>query len=432
MKKPQPGKSLFLFAVALIWMSVGLHAGGATTTWTDEFDGAPETGWAWMNPDDAGRFSLTEQPGYLTIPTQSGGGDPPNGAMIRPAPAGDFVIETHVLVAPDENFQKAGLLIFGDRENVLILSRAYCSFVDYGCVRNGIYFDSSASTDNHAKVTTSDDEAWLRLTKTGSLVRAEYSENGTVWQLIGEHQFAWSGVPSIGIIANGRNVNEVPASFDFFRVGWEESEAEAPAPQETQTPAAQSDNSAWADEFDGTAESGWAWLNPSDAARASLTERSGYLTIPTQPGAANPLNGAMIRTAPGSDFVIETHVLVAPNENFQRAGLLIFGDMQHFLVLGHAYCGFVDYGCVRNGIYFDSTLSTDNHATATPSEDEAWLRLTKTGNRVRAEYSSDGAAWQLIGEHAFTWTGTPSIGIIADGNRAGGVPAEFDFFRVAW
>lgn len=431
MSKARLGNRPLAFVVALALLVVGWSA-GATTSWADPFDGKLEPGWAWMNPDDAARSSLTERPGYLTIPTQPSGGDPPNGAMIRPAPAADFVIETHVLVAPDENFQKAGLLIFGDIHNILVLSRAYCGFVDYGCVRNGIYFDSSTSTDNHATMTMSEDEAWLRLTRAGNRVRAEYSADGAVWQFIGEHEFAWSGIPSIGIIASGRNVNEVPASFDSFRVEWEEDQPESGEPQNAQEPQAQSDDSEWVDEFDGATESGWVWMNPSDAARASLAERPGFLTIPTQPGAANPLNGAMVRPAPGSDFTIETHVLVAPEENFQRAGLLIVGDMQHLVVLSRAYCGFVDYGCVGNGIYFDSTMSTDNHATATDCTDEAWLRLTKTGNRVRAESSADGAAWQLIGEHEFTWSGTPSIGIIADGNRAGGVPAHFEFFRIAW
>ena len=46
------------------------------------------------------------------------------------------------------------------------------------------------------------------------------------------------------------------------------------------------------------------------------------------------------------------------------------------------------------------------------------MKRVDLGTRVGAEYSEDGAAWRLIGEHEFAWSGTPSIRIIADGNRA--------------
>jgi regulation of enolase protein 1 (concanavalin A-like superfamily) len=134
--------------------------------------------------------------------------------------------------------------------------------------------------------------------------------------------------------------------------------------------------------------------------------------------------------APARDFVIETKVEFTPLDDFQRAGLLIYGDADNVLVLSRAFCSYTGAGCVLNGIYFDSTLNTVSHATETAEKDVAWLRLWKRGQDVLAEYSEDGLTWQAIGAHSLPYAGVLRVGIIADGERgeATGVPAYFDYF----
>ncbi|GEM_PF-576469 len=446
MKIARAGRLLCAVILAFVAMTVGSSAKTQNAVWVDEFDGELATGWEWLAPASEAESSLTEQPGLLRITTQVRDEGLLKGAIARPVSASDFVIETQVFFTPEENFQRAGLLIYGDRENHLVLSRAYCGFVDYGCVRNGIYYDSTTSTDSYATETTSQDVAWLRLTKSGTNVRAEYSDDGTTWQFIGAHEFSYSGVPTVGLIADGNRAESpgVPAYFNFFRVEWPDDTAAAgPQTQDSQdtTPEQDADSTQpkvsdvrWVDEFDGTLDADWTWLNADDTAHSSLTERPDYLRITTQVRDEGLLKGAIARPVSASDFVIETQVFFTPEENFQRAGLLIYGDRENHLVLSRAYCGFVDYGCVRNGIYYDSTTSTDSYATETTSQDVAWLRLTKSGTNVRAEYSDDGTTWQFIGAHEFSYSGVPTVGLIADGNRAEspGVPAYFNFFRVEW
>ncbi len=192
------------------------------------------------------------------------------------------------------------------------------------------------------------------------------------------------------------------------------------------------EDTAFIDEFEETLSSEWTWLDGSDAGIWSLTERPGALRITVQPSATKPPSGAVVVAAPAGDFYIETKVEFTPLSNFQRAGLLIYGNADNVLVLGRGFCSYTDSGCVLNGIYFDSSLSTANHATETPEKDLAWLRLWKRGQEVTAQYNEDGAVWQTIGVHSFPYTGALRVGLIADGELGAttGVPAYFDYYRL--
>jgi len=224
-KRVRVGKLVALFMAVLLAAAIaetGLEA--AETVWVDEFNGSMGSDWTWLSGDGE-VSSLAERFGFLRIETQIHGGRPPYGAVVRPAPAGDFVMETKAVFKPFGNFQRAGLLIYGDSDNFLVLSRAFCGFVAYGCVENGIYYDSTQSTESFATATASQDTAWLRLTKSGTEVRAEYSENGVSWQQVGTHTLSSSGPIRIGLVSDGDRdgAGRVSADFDFFRVRWQQA-----------------------------------------------------------------------------------------------------------------------------------------------------------------------------------------------------------------
>src|SRR3990172_4815617 len=107
--------------------------------WRDEFKGALQPGWTWIN-ENPREWSLEANPGFLTIwtsPYPTGG----QNLLIRPAPMGDFTIQTRLLFQAFENFEFAGLVLWQDEENFLQFGRAFCDLEDI-CVGSGIYFDS--------------------------------------------------------------------------------------------------------------------------------------------------------------------------------------------------------------------------------------------------------------------------------------------------
>jgi beta-xylosidase len=189
-------------------------------TWTDGFGGPGlGVGWAWVN-EDAANWSLTARPGFLRIMTHAGGvGD--KNLLFRPAPGGDFDIRTRLVFAPTSNFQIGGLVLYQDSGNYLILGRAYCGAAPPGCVGNGIYFDRIEGGEfvgpNFATSAASPDQAYLRLTREGSMCSGYYSDDGTTWRLIGRHTpdgaALWS---KIGLTA--ARGGSIPADFDFFQL----------------------------------------------------------------------------------------------------------------------------------------------------------------------------------------------------------------------
>jgi beta-xylosidase len=190
----------------------------AVSTWTDNFDASSLDGrWSWTNEDPT-HWSLTARPGFLRINTQQES----RNLLLQNAPAGDFQIQTRVLFTPTENFQQAGLLVYQDDANQLALIRAFCGRAPPACVGNGIYFDGVAGgipvANNFPTTTTAQGEAYLRLTRTGSVYTGSVSTDGESWTLVGTHTASYTAT-RIGLSARSFIVAaEIPADFDFFRL----------------------------------------------------------------------------------------------------------------------------------------------------------------------------------------------------------------------
>ncbi len=193
----------------------------------------------------------------------------------------------------------------------------------------------------------------------------------------------------------------------------------------------------WRDEFDTDMLSpGWYWEN-GDSGEWSLAERPGFLRIyasdtPTSEG------NLLLRPVDQGDFMIKTRVLFEPDTNFQFAGLVIWQDENNFLQFGRAFCDFPDV-CVGNGIYFDYMGGgpwwvDGNFATQVDNPSEAYLRLERRGDMVKAFYSYEGITWYEIGTH---WIPSDfqvnGVGLTAsqDYNTPDSdIPADFDFFEL--
>lgn len=194
----------------------------------------------------------------------------------------------------------------------------------------------------------------------------------------------------------------------------------------------------WRDEFDGSLADGWYWVNENPE-EWNLTGSPGALRIYTSPFGTGGEN-LLLRPVAQGDFSIETRVSFTPDTDFQFAGLVIYQDEGTFLQLGRAFCD-IEGPCVGNGIYFDYAsggVSVDgNFATQADNPNnpgDAYLRLERRGNMVRAFYSNDGAAWIIIGDH---WIPSDfvvnGVGLTSSQDFFTGgwsVPADFDYFEM--
>lgn len=200
----------------------------SSVTWIDNFNNATlDSRWSWIR-ESSDHWSLTSNPGFMRITTQSGGVKTGNNLLVQPAPASNFEIETHVFFTPTENLQIAGLLLYQDENNYLLLGREYCDEIQYGCVENGIYFnhveDSWIFDEIYAMTTTLTGEAYLKVTRLGDLYKGYVSENGSDWTEVGTHTVVSGFVPSmVGLAALNQldTPAEIEAKFDTFRLTYD-------------------------------------------------------------------------------------------------------------------------------------------------------------------------------------------------------------------
>ncbi len=164
--------SAMIFAISVvILLATALSANAApmaasSIMWTDDFSSSSLDGhWSWIREVPT-HWSLSAMPGFLRITTQRTFSNF-NNILVRNLPVGNYEIQTRVNFTPTENYQIAGLLIYEDDNNFLILGRAYCDTPPPDCVGNGIYYDYvEAGTfigNNFSMTTTSQGVAYLKL-----------------------------------------------------------------------------------------------------------------------------------------------------------------------------------------------------------------------------------------------------------------------------
>lgn len=180
----------------------------------DDFSGALEVGWTWIR-EDGSLWSLTSKPDFLSFVLQA---NPMRNLLVRDVSSENFQITTRVLFTPESNFQFAGLLVYQDDGTIARFARIFCDLPN-GCVGNGLYFEGSQGNTyvgpNLATETQSKDEAYLRISKTGSHFTASYSEDGEQWTVIGEHEFVMPD-PKVGLMTGNSSVDGKEAYFDYF------------------------------------------------------------------------------------------------------------------------------------------------------------------------------------------------------------------------
>jgi len=137
---------------------------------------------------------------------------------------------------------------------------------------------------------------------------------------------------------------------------------------------------------------------------------------------------------PAGDFTMETKVKIDPNEELQRAGLIVYSETE-MLTLSRLYCSASRVGCVGDGVYFAHRRGGapvgNSFATRTSAGEWIWLRLSREGGTYTGYYSTDGDRWVYVGKYDYSASGE-QVGIFAttSWDRGGRIPADFDYVSV--
>lgn len=129
---------------------------------------------------------------------------------------------------------------------------------------------------------------------------------------------------------------------------------------------------------------GWHFLNPSNATKASLKLRPGWLTL--SPGADSC---HILQKDAGHFYTIVTKVVVKATTNGQAAGLYIVnGNMSKSVKLTSGY---------NNGRKLTFSMLTTNYVVPNEIGDTVWFRLERKDHLLTGSYSADGLNWTPLG-----------------------------------
>ena len=139
----------------------------------------------------------------------------------------------------------------------------------------------------------------------------------------------------------------------------------------------------------------------------------------------------LLRDLGSGDFSLVTKLDIAPSEDGQQAGIVVWQDENTWLSLARAYCD--SLLCEGEGIYFDSLSggrpSISNPAIGYSGIAEIFLRLEREGSTYRGYFSEDGLEWTLVGQR--TWEADPRSAGLMIGFAEESKFVDFDQFAAA-
>lgn len=172
----------------------------------------------------------------------------------------------------------------------------------------------------------------------------------------------------------------------------------------------------------------WKWVR-EDQTHWSFKTSPGYLQILTQQKDLwHTINTAPLLLQPLStdDFEIVTKIVMAPNENYQQGGLILYGNDDNHFRLTYGYFD-------RRGFEFSKEINGqfESIILPAPSGDNFYLRISKSGENFSGYYSSDGSEWIIVGKYSDTKIAIAQIGLTAFGSASSTkTSVDFDFFHV--
>ncbi len=420
----------------------GGGGGPAGPSRDDQFDGPglDKTRWNAIVRDNPAAYSVAA--GRLTITTEPGDiytGDttpPPNNFILQSADhAGDdWVIETKI-TAPTINggWAQGGLIAYQDGDNYV----KFDAISDDGQTRiNRLELRSETAAaigpnPEDPAIEAGVTEIWLRLTKTGTSYTGEYSLDGVAWtELAAPVTNAMAG-PDFGLYAFGPLAagqgDLVP--FDYFTLDGEDTGECACV--------------ASGDEFDAATldKTRWNAIVREDDTQYALEDGALRVTtvggdIYSGPDTAADTRNFLLQSPDhaGADWVIETKVGGAGlSGGYEHAGLLAYeddGDYVKYDLISDENQTAVNRIELRSEEGDVVQTPQPQFDTLPPGTTDAWLRLTKTGDVYKGEYSFDGETWTALAETVQNDMEAPRFGLFTQGVSSPGGTVTFDHFSV--
>ena len=336
-------------------------------------------------------------------------------------PAGmPWTATTRLTFNPTTNFQNAGLLVYDSDER----------WIKFGHVWNAgrkfeIYKELANSPQNlNSTGTVAADfptTFQMQLRSDGTNITAYYSPNGTDWTQMGTAVTNLNGfqAPTIGIYGTSGGNTSTQARFDYFKLDY-------PADP--------------ADQFTGTALDRCRW---TEIVRHDPTEyrvENGNLVLTAAHGdffaaGANNNPNILLQSLPSGPWTTETRMRFAPNENYEQAGIVVYGNDANYVKADMVWANGRGLEFLREANDVAAGFGGFVGLGANPPE---WvqLRMWSDGTTLRAAYQPDGAAsWIPYGEPAALST-VPNarIGLYANDSNNNNITsrddAVFDYFRM--
>ncbi|WP_459805221.1 ThuA domain-containing protein [Herbidospora sp. RD11066] len=381
--------------------------------------------------------------GALVIPTSAteiyntGNTTPTTNIVLQPLPQGAWSATAKVTMRADQQYQQAGLVVYGDDDNyakMVIQGRAATATPDHA-QRIFQFIREEAGVPNEVAASNTGnlgdafpDTYYVRFTSNGSNLTASYSADGTTYTAMPEtKQLAGITNPRIGLIsfASTGQRSIVDAKFDWFHI----------TPDDTASAGGADPN----DDFNGTTIDPCRWnaIVRPDNTLARVT--GGNLEIDTSNGDiyggdnSNPKN-FILQTAPEGDWTLETKVDATTfNQQYHQGGLLVYTDDQNYVKFDTLTTNTAG-STVARGIELRSEVGgtvTNPQPNANPNAAVVWLRLKKTGTVFAGSYSTDGTTWVDLSQTVSnTAVGAPKVGVYAFGVNGPTVRAKFDYFKL--
>jgi hypothetical protein len=191
---------------------------GGLASFHEDFNATLDPDWAWIRAEDD-QWSVTNNPGRLevSLTTATQADDPgPETLLLRWIEGENFEILTQMHFDPDINFQRAGLVIYQNRDNYVALLRGYA---DVGMLPGkALYLENLSETGasfwSYGRPLTDGPGVYLKLRRVGMTYSAFCSLDGISWDLLGEIESPIEPV-SYGLLI-GKSVVPITADFEFF------------------------------------------------------------------------------------------------------------------------------------------------------------------------------------------------------------------------
>ena len=300
--------------------------------------------------------------------------------------SGDGKIVARVAtVSSGANWVKAGVMIRGS------LSPSSAQAFMLVSSAKGVAFQRRTS-DGNTSVSTAGSSStaphWVELERSGNVITASESVDGTTWTVVGSDTFTLPSVAYIGLgVSSHDNTQLATATFDNVSATAALTAA-------------------------GGLPSGWtdADIGMTDAP-GSASYGSGTFTVNGAGadvwGAADALNYTYLPLS-GDGWLIARVATISNQANWVKAGVMIRDSLspsaaQAFMLVSSG-----------KGVAFQRRLADGNTSVSSSGSTSSapwWVKIVRTGSTISGYESPDGATWTLVGTDTFTMGASGFIGL---------------------